>query len=120
MAYDPKSSAHDPALRPPTRERHVVVPKIFNGGGLVRPDTPEEVLEGSRPGTPAGTPVIHSVGAHCGYCGEDHGTIASAIRAASQGDMIMIHPGRYAERIPLPFPMQLVARKRGTSISSRR
>jgi pectin methylesterase-like acyl-CoA thioesterase len=47
---------------------------------------------------------------------KDHLTISAALKAASQGDMIMIHEGRYAERLHLTFPVQLVGKRKNAVV----
>eukprot|EP01047_Picozoa_sp_COSAG01_P024253 COSAG01_NODE_1494_length_10125_cov_93.590805_7_plen_199_part_00 len=86
----------------PGAQRHVDH-ILFPTADLATGSTPDDSL-------PA-PPVVHTVSAE----GQgSHRTISAAVGAAAPGDMVMVQPGRYLERVHVPSSVQLVAERRGT------
>ena len=56
--------------------------------------------------------VVHTVGVDA-YGPNSHATFAECVAAASPGDMAMVLPGDYPERIHLPFAMDVIGRVKG-------
>ncbi len=56
--------------------------------------------------------VVHTVGVDA-RGPNSHATLAECVAAASEGDMAMVLPGDYPERVVLPFAMEVIGRVKG-------
>ena len=56
--------------------------------------------------------VVHTVG-EAARGPNSYKTLAECVAAASAGDMVMVLPGVYEERVHIPFPLDVVGRVKG-------
>ena len=56
--------------------------------------------------------VVHTVG-EAARGPNSYKTLSECVAAASAGDMVMVLPGVYEERVHIPFPLDVVGRVKG-------